>query len=45
MSFLEEHQNVLPWEEIIGRRYGLAELPDAFLTTSPGLRDVIDLRR
>ena len=45
VSFLEEHQNVLPWEEIIGHRYGLAGLPDAFLSASPGLRDVIDLRR
>ena len=43
VAFLDEHQNVLPWEEIIGRRYGLDDLPDAFLTTSTGLRDVIDL--
>lgn len=44
VSFLEEYQNVLPWEEIIGHRHSLTDLPDAFFIPSPGLRDVIDMR-
>lgn len=43
MTFLGDHQAELPWGEILGQRYALADLPAAFTTVSSGLRDVIDL--
>ena len=42
VHFLDQHQDLLPWNSIIGNRWALGELADAFSATPTGLRDVVD---
>ena len=44
VRFLGEHGSLLPWEEILGRRYPLEKLAEAFRAAPDGLREVVDIR-
>ncbi len=44
VHFLGEHGSLLPWDAILGRRYPLGDLEEAFRTGPEGLREVVDLR-